>query len=280
MEIKATDVKILREKTGAGMMDCKKALHKSGGDFAKAEKILKELGLAAAAKRSDRATKEGRIFSSIKGNAGVLLELSCETDFVAKARDFINIGSAMADYAAENKLSAMDSTLEEKVNDALSLIKENITCKRLKCIETADNELLVDYIHGIGSIGVLVKIKASDKAAFSNDAVKAFAFDCALHIAAFNPMYLDKDSVDQKYIQEQEEIFTTQAKNLGKPENVVAGIVKGKINKHFSEICLLNQPFVKDDKQNVEAVMKAVGRDAGADISIAEYLYYKTGEEI
>ena len=280
MEIKATDVKKLREKTGAGMMDCKKALQESGGDFAKAEKILKELGLAAAAKRSDRATNEGRIFSSVKGNIGALLELTCETDFVAKNQDFINYGTDMVNYVVDNKLSEMDSTLEGKVKDALSHIKENITCKRFKYIEAADDELIVDYIHGVGSIGVLVKIKASDKAAVANDAVKEFAFDCALHIAAFNPMYLNRDSVDRKYIQEQEEIFTTQAKNTGKPENIVAGIVKGKLNKHLSEICFLNQPFVKDDKQSVEAVMKAVGKEAGAELSIAEYIYYKTGEEI
>ena len=280
MEIKAIDVKKLREKTGAGMLDCKKALQEAEGDFAKAEKILKELGLAAAAKRSDRATKEGRIFGAVEGKTGALLELTCETDFVAKNQDFINYGEDMVKYVVDNNLEAMDAALEGKVQAALSHIKENIVCKRFKCLTAADNEMLVHYIHGVGSIGVMVKLQAADKAALDNDEVKAFAFDIALHIAAFNPIYLDQSAVDPAYIKEQEEIFTTQAANLGKPENVVAGIVKGKINKHLSEICLLNQGFVKDEKQSVEAVMKQIGKNAGSDLRIAEYLYYKTGEEI
>lgn len=280
MEIKALDVKKLREKTGAGMLDCKNALQEAQGDFAKAEKILKELGLAAAAKRSDRATREGRIFSAIKGNTGALLELTCETDFVAKNQDFINYGTDMVNYVVDKKLSEMDSTLEDKVKSALSHIKENITCKRFKCLQAADNEMLVEYVHGVGSIGVLVKLQAADKSALNNEEVKAFAFDCALHIAAFNPLYLNRDAVDPAYISEQEEIFTKQASNLGKPENVLAGIVKGKINKHLAEICLMNQGFVKDEKQTVEAVMKEIGKKTGTELKIAEYLYYKTGEEI
>lgn len=280
MEIKAAEVKKLRVKTGAGMLDCKKALQESEGDFNRAEKRLKELGLAAAAKRSEKATNEGRIFSCVNNKTGALLELSCETDFVAKNQDFINTGNGMVKHVAENKLAKADTFIEEKVKDMLGSIKENITCKRLQCLEAGENEMITEYVHGIGSIAVLVKMQSSDPAALENEEVKTFAFDCALHIAAFNPLYLNREAVDPAYIKEQEEIFTTQANNLGKPEKIVEGIVKGKINKHYSEICFLNQGFVKDDKQSVEAVLKGIGKNIGADLKITEYLYYKNGEEI
>lgn len=279
MEVKAADVKALRAKTGAGMLDCKNALVESNGDFARAEKKLKELGLAAASKRSGRATNEGRIFSRIDSGRAGLLELACETDFVARNTDFIKMGTDMLEIVVTQNLSESTHEIQEMVTDAIGKIKENITLRRFTTMQQDDNTLIVDYIHGEGKIGVLVKLKG-DKIVLDNPIVKEFAFDCALHIAAYNPLYLTKDLVDPGYISEQEEIFAKQAAGLNKPENVVAGIVKGKLNKHLSEIVMLDQAFVKDEKRKVADVLKDTAKQVEGAIEIADFKYYRIGEEI
>ncbi len=280
MDIKAQDVKTLREKTGAGMLDCKKALVEAGGDFAKAEKLLKELGLAAAAKRSGRATNEGRVFSYIEDGKGALLELSCETDFVARNSDFIAMGEQMTKTVVEKELTSVTEELEAKIRDAVSVIKENMSLRRFHLMKASANEMLTAYIHGEGRIGVLVKVVADKPEALKNPKVTEFAFDSALHIAAFSPMFLSREKVDQNYLQEQESIFMKQAESLGKPQNVLVGIAKGKMNKHLAEICFYEQPFVKDDKRSVRKVMEDISKEIGSTISVSDYLYYRVGEEV
>jgi len=279
VEIKAADVKKLRDKTGAGMLDCKKALMEAEGDYAKAEKKLKELGLAAAAKRSGRATNQGRIFTAVTENKAGILELACETDFVARNKDFIALGNSLLEKVIENGYTESNEELEAMVKDVISTIKENMSLKRFETLDIAENEAAADYIHGEGSLGVLVKMKAENPAVLQNDEVKSFLFDCALHAAAFNPLYLDKSDVDDTYIREQEEIYRKQVAELGKPANVVDNIVKGKINKHFSEICFLQQGFVKDDKTSVENTMKELGKKVGSSLSITDFLYYRVGQD-
>lgn len=278
MEVKPTDVKKLRDQTGAGMGDCKKALIEAECDFEKAVKILKEKGLAAAAKRSERATKEGKIFTVIKDGKAVILELSCETDFVARNEKFIALGNEIADEILASGATAITEKLELMVKEAIATIKENMALARFTVLDVADNEYAINYVHGVGNIGVIVKLKAEDKAAFENEAVKAFAFDCALHIAAFNPVALSADKVDPQYIKEQEEIFTKQAEGLDKPANVIAGIIKGKLNKHLAEICFIEQPFVKDDKKKVSQVLAETAKAAGTKLEIVEYVYYRLGD--
>lgn len=279
MDIKAADVKKLRDKTGAGMLDCKKALMEAGGDFAEAEKILKELGLAAAAKRSGRATNEGRIFTRVGDSTAVAVEIACETDFVARNQDFIKLGDDIASTIIEKGLTEKNAELDEKVKDTISTIKENMELKRFTTLPIASDEMVSEYVHGEGSIGVLVKMKADSADVFENDQVKEFAFDCALHIAAFNPLYLSRDRVDAEYTREQESIFRKQAENLGKPEKVLEGIVKGKLNKHYSEICLLDQGFVKEEKKSVAQKLKEVASQAGGKLEIVDFIYYKVGDE-
>ncbi|HDQ13821.1 MAG TPA: elongation factor Ts [Sediminispirochaeta sp.] len=279
MDIKAADVKKLREKTGAGMLDCKKALTEAGGDFAKAEKHLKELGLAAAAKRSGRATNEGRIFTKVGEDGAAVVEIACETDFVARNKDFIAMGEDIADTIITEGLTEKSQVLDDKIKEAISTIKENMELKRFSTLSIGENEMVKEYIHGEGSIGVLVKFKADSKETLAKPEVQEFAFDCALHIAAFNPLFLKQDSIDQSYKQEQEQIFRKQAESLGKPEKVLEGIVKGKMNKHFSEICLLDQGFVKEEKLSVEKKMKEVAKSAGGSLEILDYIYYKVGDE-
>ncbi|MAG13106.1 MAG: translation elongation factor Ts [Spirochaetales bacterium] len=279
MKVKATDVKALREKTGAGMLDCKNALVEAEGDFSKAEKILKELGLAAVAKRSGKAATEGRVFSKVGGSIASLIEISCETDFVARNRDFIDAGKKIADIATEKGLTKKNEEVNVVVDDMKGKIKENIDLKRLASLSIGENEIVKDYIHGEGKIGVLVKAKVGDPALVGNEEVQSFVFDCALHIAAFNPLYLTRDAIDPNYIEEQQAIFTTQAMSLDKPENVVAGIVKGKLNKHLSEIVMMDQGFVREEKKKVSAVMDAVAKSAGGTLEISEYLCFRVGEE-
>ncbi len=280
MEVTAADVKRLRERTGAGMLDCKKALSEAAGDFEKAEKILKELGLAAAAKRSGRATNEGRIFSRIEKQVAGLLELTCETDFVARNGEFVEFGDNLLKLAIEKSLPADSKQLTDRVSEIVARIKENITLRRLKTMPIAANEMAVGYLHGEGSIGVLVKARAENAALLADERVKLLVFDVALHIAAYNPLHLRADQVDPAYLKEQEEIFTKQTQALNKPANVMAGIVKGKIAKHLNEIVLLQQPFVKDDKQSVGQVLEKKAKELGGKIEIVDYLYLRAGEEI
>jgi len=280
VEIKATEVKALREKTGAGMMDCKNALVQAEGDSAKAEKILKELGLAAARKRAGRATREGRVFSRIQDGKGVLLELTCETDFVAKNKEFLALGESLAESAIAKGPAAKPEDFTSQVQDTVGKIKENITLRRLKVMETNEKDLLLDYIHGEGKIGVMVKFTLSDPSLKDNPRVKEVAFDLTLHTAAFAPLFLKRDQVQQSYLKEQEEIFTKQAEKLGKPEKVLKGIVQGKMNKHLAEICFVDQPFVKDQNLKVSKVLDQLNKEIGGQVQIGEYLYYKVGEEL
>ena len=278
MEIKPIDVKKLREQTGAGMLDCKNALKEAEGNFDNAVKILKEKGLAAAAKRSARATDEGKIFTKITESKAVIIELTCETDFVARNENFLNLGNSLTDAVISTGATEVTDNLKQMVKEAVGTLKENMDLKRVKVLDIADDEYVIDYIHGVGNIGSLIKIKADNKDALANDDVKAFAFDSALHVAAFNPVALSPEAIDPAYIKEQEEIFTKQAESLDKPDKVKQGIIKGKLNKHLSEICFLNQPFVKDDKKKVSQVLADTAKAAGAKLDIADYVYFRVGE--
>jgi elongation factor Ts len=280
VEIKAADVKKLRQKTGAGMVDCKNALVKADGDGVKAERILKELGLAAAAKRSGRATNQGSIFTKIADKSAVILEVGCETDFVANNDDFAVLGKDLSEITLKSNTNEITSEMNDRVTETISVIKENIALKRFKKMNISENEIVMNYIHGGGSIGILVKLESEKKEALDNEKVKTMGFDCALHLAAFNPEHLSRKDIPADYVKEQEEIFTVQAKNLGRPEKILEGIVKGKMNKHFSEICFLDQPFVKDDKQSVTKVLEALSKEVESKISVSEFIYYRVGEEV
>jgi elongation factor Ts len=278
MTVTPAAVKELRDKTGAGMMDCKKALVDAGGDMAKAEKLLKESGLAAAAKRMGRTTNEGRVFSKLAGSRGALVELSCETDFVARNSDFVALGSKIIDKLIAEGAKADAAALEAMVGETAGIIKENMGLRRYKVIDAGAGEMLVDYIHGEGRIGVILRFRLGSPAMASDARVKETTFDLALHVAAFAPAYLSRDKVDPAYIGEQEAIFRKQVEAMDKPENVLAGIVKGKVNKHLGEICLLEQGFVKDEKIKVAKILEDLGKQAGGKIELAEYLYFRVGQ--
>jgi len=283
-DISAADVKKLREKTGAGMMECKNALVSSDGDFAKAEKLLKEKGLAALEKRAGRATNNGKVFIKMKddNSAAVLVELNAETDFVARNPDFIALGEKIAADALAKGVTAPNDELSGLVQDLATKIRENMGLKRLCLVKASSNEFLTQYIHGDGNIGVVVKCESDKPEIFKTEDVKSFIFSIALHIAAFNPLSIDKTKVDQAWLKEQEEIFKVQMgqdeKLKGKPENVLEGILKGKVSKYLSEICLMEQGYVKDEKLTVAKAVEECGKKAGAKLAVTEYVYYRVGE--
>ncbi len=277
MAITAEIVKKLRDLTGAGMMDCKNALVKADGDFAAAERILKEMGLAAVAKRQDRATDNGRVFVKVAQDKAVLVELSCETDFVAGNEQFIQLGEKIADVALEKGYSEVNDELTAMVNDLITIIKENMALKSVCLFELGSDEYASSYVHGNGSLATLVIFKADRTELFANDQVKEFAHDCALHVAAFTPSFLDISSVDAAYVTEQEAIFAVQVAKLDKPEKVQAGIVKGKLAKHLAEVCMLEQPFVKDDTMTVGKKMAEVAKAAGGNLAIREFAFLRAG---
>lgn len=268
MEIKASDVKALREQTGCGLMDCKKALADANGDMAEAAKILKESGLAAMEKRSERATTEGRIFTRTVGNKIVMIELTCETDFVAKNPDFIAVGEKLLDVTFEKNLTSVTEDHTKLLEDILIKIRENIQVKNIFVFDVPAGAAAATYVHGDFKTASCVIINGSDA-----DVVKQFAYDCCLHLAAFTPEYIKQEDVPAAYIAEQKEIFKAQMdndpKNASKPENVKEKILEGKISKMLAECCFVSQMFVKDDKVTVAAKMAQVAKEAGADLSFA-----------
>lgn len=279
MAVTPQDVKKLRDMTGAGMLDCKNALIEANEDFAKAEKLLKEKGLASADKRSGRATNQGAVFSSIVGGKAAMVELTCETDFVAKNEKFRSAGKQLVDVVVAQGLLAVTPELETIVKEAISILKENMTVGRVLSWDVGESDVVVDYLHNGGQIGVMIKLVCDSPKTAGTEEVKALAFDLALHVAAYNPAYLDRGSVDPAYIQEQEEIFTKQAENMGKPEKIIQGIVKGKLNKHLSQICFVDQGFVKEDKKSVQKVVAEVAKAVGGTVNLVDYAYMAIGQE-
>ena len=284
--ISAGDVKALREKTGAGLMDCKNALVETEGDFAKAEKLLKEKGLAAVEKRSGRATNEGKIFIKIKdngadGSAAVLVELASETDFVARNPEFIALGGAIADRVLEKGYTEPNEELNNMVSDLASKIRENMGLKRIKTLKADAGACLTSYIHGNGAIGVVAKVSADKAEAFQNEEAKEFAFTIALHIAAYNPFAIDRTKIDPEWLKEQEGIFRTQMEKdesmQGKPEKVLENILKGKVSKFLNEICLMDQIYVKDEKMTVAQALADAGKRFGMKLSVEDFVYFKVG---
>lgn len=277
MEIKAADVKALRDKTGAGMMECKKALAETNGDAVAAEKLLKEKGLAAVGKRADRETGEGRVFIKIEGNKAAICELTCETDFVAKNEDFIKIGNDIVSTVIAKGYTEITQDLSDMLLDLATKIRENMTIRRLELVEIPANGTASGYVHSDGKTGVVTVVTAEPADAAKNADVTEFAHDCCLHMAAFSPAYIKREDVDAAYIEEQREIFTKQVESLDKPDNVKKGIVEGKVNKHLAEICFMDQPFVKDDKVSVTKKLEEIGKNVGAKLTIEKVVFYQLG---
>ena len=277
MEITATQVKELREKTGAGMMDCKKALVDTNGDFDAAEKLLKEKGLAAVAKRAERATSEGRIFVKQNGNKVAVVELVCETDFVANNAEFIFCGEKIVETVFEKGYTKIEDELSATLLDFATRTRENMSLRKVQVIDVPQNAVAGIYVHSDNKTAGVTVIAGSTDAK-----VQEFAKDCCMHLAAFTPAYIKPEDVPASYIEEQKEIFKAQMENdeklKGKPDSVRDGILQGKIKKHLAEVCFVDQMFVKDDKKSVSAKLDEIAKEVGATLTFGDVFLFVLGK--
>lgn len=287
MSYTATDVKNLRESTGAGMMDCKKALDECTGDFQKAVDFLRAKGLAAAAKKSSRVAAEGVVVALVKGKTAAVVEVNIETDFAAKNEDFIKFANTTAAVTVDGNVSTVDALLASKagngtVKDMISeltiKIGEKIDVRRLELMKLEGNGMIGSYVHS-GKIGVLCKVE-TDKDVNSNEAFKEMVKDLCMQIAAANPQFLNATEIDENFKNREAEVYTAQLKEQGKPEAMIPNIVKGKLNKLASEVCLYEQSFVKDPDRTVAQLIEATAKAAGATIKVTKFTKFNLGEGI
>ena len=285
MAISAQMVKELRETTGAGMMDCKKALQEAEGNMERAIDLLREKGLSKAAKKSDRIAAEGLV--AIEMNAdntvGAIVEINSETDFVAKNEDFKTFVKDVAEMALATEKedvagllteSHKEGALSEVLNNRIATIGEKLDIRRFEKVST--NGQVAGYIHGGGKIGVLVELETEARDAD----VLAMGKDIAMQVAAMNPKYVSKDDVDQDYIAHETEILTQQALNEGKPANIVEKMIKGRLEKQLKEVCLVEQTFVKNPDLTIKQLVADVAKKVGSEIKVARVVRFEVGEGI
>ena len=277
MNYTANDVKTLRDNTGAGLLDCKKALNETNGDIAAAEKLLKEKGLAAMAKRSDRASGEGRIVVKQEGNKVAMVEVTCETDFVSNNADFVATAEKAAEITLANGKSEVTDEHKALIDTISIKFRENMAVRRAAFVEVPAGSVVSTYVHHDHKIGALVVVKGSDA-----DSVKDFAHVCCLHLASNKPEYITKDEVPQSYIDEQTEIFKAQMAEdpamAKKPDNVKEGILKGKVSKNLAAICFMDQPYLDDEKKTVAQAIADAGKAAGATLSFEKVVLFVLGK--
>ncbi len=284
MAFTAQDVKTLREMTNCGMMDCKKALTETDGDMDKAVEFLREKGLATAAKKAGRIAAEGLVNASVFGNVGVVVEINTETDFVAKNADFQNFVSSVAECIAKTNPADVEALKNTKLNDTqtvgealtekIATIGENMNLRRFERYEGVNEA----YVHGGGRIGVLVNFKLGDDAKAADETFKAAAKDIAMQIAAVMPRYVKEDEVPAEVVEKEKEILKAQALNEGKPEAIVEKMVGGRIKKFYKEVCLVDQPYIKDGDMSVAQFLKNIGNEIGTTVEVVKFARLEKGE--
>ena len=286
--ITASAVQELRKITNAGMMACKKALTETEGDMDAAVKLLREKGIVKSAGRSDRETSEGLIAAHVSndGASGLLAEINCETDFVAKNEGFGAFVSDITKTIAESdatdaeaaaELSYGDGTIQDALGAKFTELGEVIKIKRVTRFVAEGNGAVASYIHMGGKVGVLLELSAANADTKDNGTFKELSRDICLHIAALNPAGLTRDDIDASTIEEENEINRKQLEAEGKPAEIIEKILIGKINKYFSESCLVDQAFVKDDKVSVKQHIAAVGKELGDNLSIVRFARFNVG---
>ena len=285
-QISASDVKALRDQTGAGMMDCKRALADAGGEVAKAGELLRERGLAKAVKREGRATSEGSVALAVRGAAGALVELACETDFVAKTDDFQKLVTQLAQAAAADpKLERAELLLDaqvggEKVRDriaaAVAKLGENVVLRRAQRLVLEGEGVIGAYVHAGGKLGVLVGLRTKAKA----PGLEGLAKDLAMHVAAADPspLAVERGGLAAEVLERERRIFRSQVEQSGKPEKLWDKIVEGRVGKFYAEVCLVEQPFVKNPEQTVGQLLREASQKLGAPVEISGFVRFKLGE--
>lgn len=287
MAVTAAMVKELREMTGAGMMDCKNVLVEVDGDLDKAIEVLREKGLANAAKKAGRVASEGlvRIEFSPDGKKSAIVEVNSETDFVAKNEEFIEFVEALAGVALGTGADDLEGFLatdftggkcvQDILNEKISKIGENLNIRRFAKSE-GENLVHVGYIHGGGKIGVIVGFETEA----SKDEIATMGKDVAMQVASMNPKFIDESQIDPSYLEEERKILVQQAINEGKPANIVEKMVEGRLKKELKEVCLIEQKFVKDSDITVAQYIDGVAKELGKDIKVANIIRYEVGEGI
>jgi elongation factor Ts len=275
MNITASQVKELRDATNVSMMDCKRALLEAEGDMDKAVKLLRERGMAVAAKKATRVAKDGKISAKVSddGKTGVMIEVNCETDFVTRNEKFQSFVCELTD-----KAMGVDDPAEafkEEITAKIAEIGENIVLRKSAKI-VAENGAVASYIHMGGKVGVLVEFGFEKPETAASDAFNELGLDICLHVAAVNPMALDRSGIPEATVKEEKALFAKQVE--GKPENIVEGILKGKLNKFYATNCLLEQGFVKEDKTSITQLLEAKGKELGDTLTIKSYTRWQLGD--
>ena len=285
VNIDSKKVQELREKTGAGMMDCKKALVDAKGDLDKAIEILRLKGAASAEKKADRVAKDGCVATNIAsdGKSGVLLELNCETDFVASTDQFQALLKELLNQAAANKFNSAEQFPKEKITETIAKLGENITVGRVFRFESSGPGLVGAYLHpsnkpGISKQGVLVEVGTGNDASTGTEQVKTLVRDIAMQVAAHKADYVSRENIPADIINKEKEIYREQAKQEGKPEKILEKIVDGKLSKFYSLVCLVDQPFIKDDKSTVGQLIQKVSKEINDEIKVIRFGRIKVGE--
>ena len=274
-----SDVVALRQKTGAGILDCKKALTETNGDMDKAVDYLREKGIATAAKKASRIAAEGIVAAKVEGATGVLVEVNCETDFVAKGDQYKAFVDGVADYVMKNDVKDIDALVEAKKDETIAAtakIGEKIAIRRFAKY-TADGGVVESYIHMGGKVGVLVEIDGC-----TCQGTHELAHDIALQIAAAKPLYIKPEEVPAEVLDHEKEILIAQIKNdpklANKPQQIIERMVEGKVGKYYDENCLLKQAFVKDPSLTIEKVVKNYADKMGKTLTIARFTRFEMGE--
>jgi len=279
MDIQVRTLKELRDLTGAGIMDCKRVIEAAAGDIEKAAASLRELAAARAKEREERAANEGRVFLRVDGNRAALVNLACETDFVAKNEAFIRLGESCLDAALAGKGGDPARDMEGPIGEAAMRIRERIALRGVKVIEAGPGEALRGYLHGEGRIGAVVRLRAGAGALLSATAVSALAADLALHAAAYAPSRLSRADVDTETVNAWKAEYEREAADSGKSDAIVDAIVRGRLEKTFKRMCFLDQPFIRDESKSVADAIRAVSEASGAELSLTGFIYASVAEE-
>lgn len=273
--ISKDDVLNLREKTGAGLIDCKRALVESAGDLDEAVSILRKKGVASAAKKAGRDAGEGIIAQCVSADKskGVLVEVNCETDFVAKNEDFV----AFANGVAQRLLDEPEADLESERTEQVAKIGENIRISRSQALEPKDNGLVESYVHTGAKVAVLLSMGTGSSSASADSKVLSLAKDMCMHIAATSPVCVSRDDVPADLVEKEKDIAKAQAE--GKPPQAIEKIIQGKLEKYFSNACFLEQPFVKDPDQTIKQLLHAASQEVGSELSVESFIRFQVGED-
>ena len=282
MAITAAQVNDLRQRTGAGMMDCKRALQEADGDIQKAIEILRKKGASVAAKRAEKSANEGLVITKISDDkkSATILELNCETDFVAKSEDFVNLANFIVDEVYKSKPKNVDELMknkavQDKLNEVLGKVGEKIEVSRFDNIEAA-NGLLVDYIHPGSKLGVLIKF---DEVNSGNEELYNIGKDMAMQVAAMNPISIKREDVPKEIVDKEIEIYKELAKKEGKPEQMLEKIAMGRLNKFYQENVLLEQAYIKDNAKTVGDLLKEFNSKNGFSTKVAKFDRFHLGDE-